>query len=74
LCLEGNAETNDVFLRYCNETSKAQQWVFGFARVTKLKHWVKEGVPIMDSIEIHDLSHDNHHMVEQCKGSEEVKK
>lgn len=73
LCLEGNNKTNEVFLNYCDEKRETQKWVFGFCRISMVKKWLTEGAPILDPIEIQDLSHDDHHMVEQCKGSEEVK-
>ena len=74
LCLDANNQTNQVYIDYCSEKKESQKWVIGFSRMTLLKNWLINGVPITDEKEIQDLKHDDHHIVEQCKGSEEVKK
>jgi hypothetical protein len=73
LCLDADNKTMEVFINYCDEKKESQKWVVGFTRVTMLKDWINRGVPIFDPQEIHDLKHDAHHIVEQCKGSEELK-
>lgn len=71
-CLEGDSRTNEVFINYCDEKKETQRWVIGFSRVSMLQDWINRGAKILDEHEIYDLKHDDHHMIEQCKGSEEV--